>query len=211
MEVSRFARHGANCGSRTTLKMNMNFLTKRSFLVALTTVLLALTTSVSAAKEKTEDQLIAELASPKEKVVVAAMLKLERQFPTSPRTTAEIKKYLGDNRSAVRRKAARVLGVLHAEVTAAELEKICALLKATDHREVMDGLIALRGLKAKAVLPQITPLLQHETPNVIRDACRTIAVLGNKEHVPLLEPLLNHANAAVKKDANSAIFTLNNK
>lgn len=187
-------------------------LTQRSFLVALACGVFALTTvSVHAAKVKTEDELIADLASPKEDEVASTMLKLEKQFPTSPKTIAAVKKYLGDNRAKVRRKAARVIGVLHAEVTSEEIKTICALFKASDHREVMDGLIALRGLKAAEALPEITPLLKHEAPNVVRDACRTIAVLGNKEHIPLIEPLLKHADPKVQKDAQDAIFTLKNK
>jgi HEAT repeat protein len=205
----------SNCDSRITQELIMTKLTtrlsQRSFLMALIALMLAFTTTGAGAKEKTEDELIAELASPKEKTVTAAMLQLEKKHPNSERAVTEIKKYLGDERPAVRRKAARVLGAIHAEVTPAELQKICALLKATDYREIMDGLIALRGLKAAAVLPQITPLLQHQQPNVIRDACRTIAVLGNKSHVPLIEPLLEHANAAVQKDAKTAIFKLNDK
>lgn len=188
-------------------------LTQRSFLVALACGVFALTTvSVEAAKKvKTEDELIADLASPKEDEVASTMLKLEKQFPTSPKTIAAIKKYLGDNRPKVRRKAARVIGVLHADVTSEEIKTICELLKASDFREIMDGLIALRGLKAAEALPQITPLLNHSAPNVIRDACRTIAKLGNKEHIPLLEPLLKHADAKVQKDAQDAIFELKNK
>lgn len=187
-------------------------LTKRSFFIALACGVFALSTfAVQAAKVKTEDELIADLASPKPEVVTSAMLKLEKQFPTSPRTTTEIKKYLGDNRPAVRRKAARVLGVLHAEVTADEIKVICALLKATDHREIMDGLIALRGLKAADALPEVTAVLNHQQPNVIRDACRTIAVLGNKDHIALIEPLLKHADEKVQKDAADAIFLLKAK
>lgn len=192
--------------------MTMMKLTQRSFLLALACGIFALTTaSVQAAKVKTEDELIAELASPKEEVVVSAMLKLEKQFPTSAKAVTEIKKYLGDNRAKVRRKAARVLGVLHAEVTSEEIKSICALLKAEDYREIMDGLIALRGLKAAEALPEITPLLNHKTPSVIRDSCRTIAKLGNKEHIPLIEPLLKHTDAKVQKDAQDAIFELKNK
>lgn len=192
--------------------MIMMKLTQRSFLLALACGIFAITAvSAQAAKVKTEDELIAELSSPKEEVVTAAMLKLEKQFPTSTKTVTEIKKYLGDNRAKVRRKAARVLGVLHAEVTSAEIKSICALLKAEDYREIMDGLIALRGLKAAEALPEITPLLNHKTPTVIRDSCRTIAKLGNKEHIPLIEPLLKHADAKVQKDAQDAIFELKNK
>lgn len=187
-------------------------LTKRSFVIALACSVVAFAvTPAFAAKEKTEDELIADLASPKEDVVASTMLKLEKQFPTSPKTIAAIKKYLGDNRPKVRRKAARVLGVVHADVTSAEIKTICALLKATDPREVMDGLISLRGLKAAEALPEITPLLNDKTPNVVRDACRTIAVLGDKSHIPLIEPLLNHADAKVKKDAADALFALKAK
>lgn len=202
---------GTNCDSPNRNGIMIN-LTKRSFLVALAcgAVMLA-TTPAFAAKVKTEDELIADLSSPKETVVTGAMLKLEKQFPTSQKSIAEIKKYLTDNRAAVRRKAARVLGALHAEVTTAELNSIGALLKAADHREIMDGLIALRGLKAKEMLPQITPLLNHAQPNVVRDACRTIAVLGDKSHIPLLEPLRQNPDAKIQKDANDAIFALQAK
>ena len=187
-------------------------MTQRSFFIALAIGVFTLNTSlVQAAKVKTEDQLIADLASPKEEVVTDAMLKIEKQFPTSTKAIPEIKKYLGDNRAQVRRKAARVIGVLHAEVTSAEIKTICALFKSADQREVMDGLIALRGLKAAEALPEIVPLLKHAAPNVIRDACRTIAVLGGKEHIPLIEPLLKNADPKVQKDAQDALFALKAK
>jgi HEAT repeat protein len=187
-------------------------MTQRSFIIALTLGVFALTTSqVEAAKVKTEEQLIADLASPKEDVVADAMLKIEKQFPTSTKAIPEIKKYLGDNRAKVRRKAARVIGVLHADVTSAEIKTICGLLKAAEPREVMDGLIALRGLKAEEALPEITPLLNHAAPGVIRDACRTIAVLGGKEHIPLIEPLLKHADPKVQLDAQDTLFKLKAK
>lgn len=185
---------------------------KRSFFIALALGVFTLATSqVQAAKQKTEDQLIADLASPKEEVVTDAMLKIEKQFPTSVKAIPEIKKYLGDNRAKVRRKAARVIGVLHAEVTSAEIKSICALFKSADQREVMDGLIALRGLKAAEALPEILPLLNHSAPNVIRDACRTVAVFGGKEHISLIEPLLKNADPKVQKDAQDAIFALKAK
>ena len=75
----------------------------------------------------------------------------------------------------------------------------------------MDGLIALRGLKAPEALPEILPLLNHATPSVIRDACRTVAVLGGKEHIALIEPLLKHADPKVQLDAQDAIFKLKAK
>ncbi len=187
-------------------------MTKRSFFVVLACGAVVLATSSAwAAKVKTEDELIADLASPKDTVVESAMLKLEKEHPTSTKATTEIKKYLGDARPKVRRKAARVLGALHAEVTSAELKSICELLKAADYKEVIDGLIALRGLKAKETLPQITPLLNHTQQNVVRDACRTIAVLGDKSHIPLIEPLLTNKDKSIQKDAMDAIYALKNK
>lgn len=192
----------------------MSNTTKRSLIIALTLGVFTLTTaSLLAAPKKvmTEDDLIAELSGKIEDKVAHAMLQLEKQFPTSPRAIAEVKKYLGDDRAKVRRKAARVLGALHAEVTSAEIKTIGALLKATDPREVMDGLIALRGLKAAEALPEILPLLQHSDLKVIGDACRTVAVLGNKSNIPAIEPLLKHADAKVQKEANDAIFLLKSK
>jgi HEAT repeat protein len=190
----------------------MKSLTTRSFVIALAIGVFTLAASpVFAAKVKTEDELIADLASPKDSVVADAMLKLEKQYPTSTKAVGEIKKYLGDSRDKVRRKAARVVGALHADVSADELKAIVKLLSAADHREVMDGLIALRGLKAGDAIPQITPLLNHAQPNVIRDACRTLAVLGNKDHIALIEPLLKNADPKVQKDAQDAIFALKAK
>ena len=122
-----------------------------------------------------------------------------------------MKKLLSDSRAPVRRKAARVLGVLHAEVSEADLKAITAMLKASDPQEIIDALKSLRGLKAAQTVPEILPLLKHSTPNVIRDACRTLAVHGTKDNIPAIEPLLNHPVAAVKADAQDAIFKLKNK
>src|SRR6266496_4104762 len=164
----------------------MNHIVKHTLVAAL---LLAMFTAVSPAlaAEKTEDQLIAELASPNAAKVTEALLKLEKQYPTSTKALPTMKKLLKDPREKVRRKAARVLGVLHAELDQENLKDICALLKATDPQEVMDGLKSLRGLKAAEVVPEIMPLLKHSNPGVIRDACRTLAVLGNKDVIPAIE------------------------
>ena len=190
----------------------MSNLTKRSFIVALALGVLTFATSpLQSAKLKTEDELIAELAGPNEDKVADAMLKLEKQFPTSTKAFPEIKKLLKDPREKVRRKAARVLGALHAEVSETDLKNITAMFKATDPQEVMDALKSLRGLKAESTSPEIVPLLQNPNVGVIRDACRTLAVLGNKSHIAAIEPLLNHADAKVKKDAQDAIFALKAK
>jgi len=151
------------------------------------------------------------LDSPNENKVTDALLKLEKQYPTSTKAFPTMKKLLKDPRAKVRRKAARVLGVLHAEVDQENLKDICALLKGSDPREVMDGLIALRGLKAESVIPDILPYLKHSNSNVIRDACRTLAVLGKKELIPDIEPLVNHSDPKVKLDAQDAIFKLRAK
>lgn len=210
--VQGFARTGTDCDSQKIQELIMIKLTKRSFFIALACGVFALSsTVVQAGKEKTEDELIADLSSPKEAVVTSAMLKLEKQFPTSQKAIAEIKKYLADNRPTVRRKAARVLGAIHADVTSAEIKTICALLKGVEPREVMDGLIALRGLKAAEAMLEILPLLKHSDLKVIGDACRTIAVHGSKGNIADIEPLLKHPNAKVQKEANDAIFILKSK
>ncbi len=192
----------------------MKNLTKRSFLVALALGVLALTTFTSGAAPKkgmTEDELIAELAGPNDEKVADAMLQLERQFPTSTKAIPTMKKLLTDPRAKVRRKAARVLGVLHAEVNATDIKAVVALLKATEPHEVMDGLIALRGLKATEALPEIVPLLHHTHLLVIGDACRTVGVLGTKDNIKDLEPLLQHADKKVQKEAQDAIYVLKAK
>lgn len=163
------------------------------------------------AADKTEDQLIAELSGKNEDKVTAAMLQLEKKFPSGTKAIPAIKGLLTDSRSKVRRKAARVLGVLHVDVTDVDLKAITELFKGADPREVMDGLISLRGLKAQSTVPQILPLLKHTTPNVVRDACRTLAVLGGKDVIPSIEPLLTHPDAKVQKDAKDAIFALKAK
>lgn len=187
-------------------------LTKRSFFIALACGVVALaTTPAFAAKVKTEDELIADLASPKESLVAEAMLKLEKQFPLSTKWHPEVKKMLTDPRSKVRRKAGRVLGVVHAEVSDADLKNITAMFKASDPQEVMDALKSLRGLKAQSTLPEVVALLKNANIGIVRDACRTVADLGNKSNVADIEPLLKHADAKVQKDAADAIFKLNSK
>lgn len=163
------------------------------------------------AKEKTEEQLIQELSSAKVGDVVSALQSLEKQYPTSTNGFATMKKLLTDDRAKVRRKAARVLGVLHAEVDEANIQAICKLLKSSDVDEVTDGLKALRGLKAPSAVPEILPVLKSPTPNLVRDACRTLAVLGDKSVIPSIEPLLKDPNAKVQKDAQDAIYILKQK
>lgn len=187
-------------------------MTQRRFIIGLAVAALTFATwTTHAAKAKTEDELIADLAAPKESVVTGAMLKLEKEFPTSTKWQPEIKKMLTDPREAIRRKAGRVLGAVHAEVSDADLKNITAMFKGSNPQEVMDALKSLRGLKAQSALPEILPLLQNAHPGIVRDALRTVATLGDKSHLPQVEALLNHADAKVKKDAQDAAFTLKSK
>ncbi len=190
----------------------MNHWTKRSFILALAGALFTFAISpLQAAKERSEEELIAELSGPNEDKVATAMLQLEKQFPTSTKAFPQIKKLLTDSREKVRRKAARVLGSLHAEVGPTELANITAMFKAADPQEVMDALKALRGLKAESTVPQIVPLLQNPNVGIIRDACRTLAALGDKTQVTAIEPLLKHPDPKVQKDALDAVHTLQTK
>lgn len=187
-------------------------MTKRSFVIALALGVFALGSFSSEAKPKlTEDQLIAELSGSNPDKVADAMLQLERNFPTSTKFLPKVKELLTDPREKVRRKAGRVLGALHSEVSQTDLKNIAAMLKASEQNEVMDALKSLRGLEAKSIVPEILPLLKHSVVNVVRDALRTLAVLGDKSNVSDVEPLLQHANPAVQKDAMDAMHTLKAK
>jgi HEAT repeat protein len=171
----------------------------------------ALSLTFRAAAAATEDQLIKDLDSPNAGTVTSALQKLEKEYPTGTKALPTMKKLLTDKRDKVRRKSARVLGVLHAEVSDADVKAIVEMLKATEPDEIIDALKSLRGLKAPQAVPDILPLLNHKSPNVIRDSCRTLAVLGGKDVIPSIEPLLNHPVAAVKADAADAIFKLKAK
>ena len=188
----------------------MKSIPKWTFVGALLLAFFATTNPASAAP-KTEDQLIAELASPNGEKVAKALLSLEKEFPTSTKAQPEMKKLLTDSREVVRRKAARVLGVLHAEVSETDLKNIAVMLKAQQPNEVVDALKSLRGLKAESTVPEILPLLKDKSVGVLRDACRTLAVLGNKDCIAQIEPLLKHPDGKVQADAQDAIYKLKSK
>jgi HEAT repeat protein len=170
----------------------------------------ALAPALSAAP-KTEAQVLKDLESPKAAVVTRALQQLEKEYPTSTNGFAAMRKLLRDPRPEIKRKSARVMGVLHVPVNDEDIAEVCKLLKASEPAEIIDGLKSLRGLDAPKSVSEIAPLLRHSHPNVIRDACRTLAVLGKKDVIPSIEPLLNHSNAAVRKDAQDAIFVLRAK
>lgn len=178
---------------------------------ALMSLVLNLSTPLFAATVVDEGKLITDLSSPNEQVVIKALMRLEKEYPTSTNAFPAMKKLLTDPRSKVQRKAARVLGSLHAAVDDADLKNICSLLKSADPKTVVDGLMALRGLKAAQAVPEILPCLKSSNSHVIRDACRTLAVLANKDVIPSIEPLLTHPDKAVQKDAQDAIYALRAK
>lgn len=188
--------------------MNTNW--SRSLICCFTLAVFALATPLRAAPPS-EDKLIKDLDSSNPSTVTTALQKLEKEYPTSTKAFPAMKKLLTDPREKVRRKAARVLGVLHAEVSETDLKAITAMLKSSDPQEIIDALKSLRGLKPAHTIPEIVPLLKHSTPNVVRDACRTLAEHGTKDLVPAIEPLLNHPVAAVKADAQEALFKLKAK
>jgi HEAT repeat protein len=162
------------------------------------------------AKQKTVDELITDLASPKPNVVVSALQDIEKSYPTDANALTKVKGLLADPRSAVKRKAARVLGAINADVSDDDLKNIAMLLTG-DKNEKTDGLKSLRGLKAQITIPQITPLLQDSDLNIKRDAIRTLAVLGDKSLVPTIQPFLTFPDLAVQKDAADAIEILKEK
>jgi HEAT repeat protein len=162
------------------------------------------------AREKSEDELLADLTSTKPRVVINALQDLEKQYPTDVKAQTQIKLLLNDDRPPVKRKAARVLGAVNADVSGADLKNIASLLDGNKD-DIEDGLKALRGLKAQSTIPKIIPLLQNPDNNIKRDACRTLAVLGDRSLIPTLQPLLNYPDLAVQKDAADAISILKEK
>jgi len=188
----------------------MNSSCRRGLIGMLALLALAFSPSITSAAPS-EASLIADLASPREGVVTDALQELEKKFPTSTNSFSVIKKLLADPRLKVQRKAARVLGSLHAPVDQADVSNICTLLKSSDPATLTDGLKALRGLNAPSAVPNILPLLNHANAHIVRDACRTLAVIGNKDVIPQIEPLLKNPDPAVQKDAQDAIVVLRTK
>jgi HEAT repeat protein len=159
----------------------------------------------------TEQEILAGLDSPKDKVVVDALAHFEDDHRDSAPAMTKVKALLADSRPLVREKAARVLGAIHADVSADDLKNIAAMLSNPEKREVMQALKALRGLKAESTVPQIIPLLQNPDENIKRDSCRTLAVIGSKDNIKDIEPLTKDSNKAVVEDAQKAIAALGMK
>src|SRR5438128_2264235 len=133
----------------------MKCLSKLGVIGMLAFAALAFSPTIASAAPPTEAALIADLASPKEGKVTDALSGLEKNYPLSTNGFSAMKKLLADPRNKVARKAARVLGALHAPVDQTDIKNICALLKSTDLDTITDGLKALRGLDAPSAVPEI--------------------------------------------------------
>lgn len=177
----------------------------------LLTALAFFAASTALASKKTEEELIAILSSPDEGKVTSALQDLEKQYPDSKTAQAAVVSKLKDPREKVQRKAARVLGAIHAPVDKKVLADITPLLKSPNKDAVIDGLKALRGLDSKSTVPEILPLLANPDENIKRDACRTLAEIGDTSLVPKIEPLLADPNKKVQEDARDAIAKLKNR
>jgi len=173
-------------------------------------VAVVLSLPVLAAK-KSEEEWITQLSSPDESKVTSALQGLEKEYPESKTAQAAVIKMLKDPREKVHRKAARVLGAIHAPVDKKVLADITPLLKSPNKEAVIDGLKALRGLDSKSTIPEILPLLQSPDENIKRDACRTLAEIGDASLVPKIQPLLEDKNKKVVEDARDAIARLKAK
>jgi HEAT repeat protein len=167
--------------------------------------------SSALASKKTEEELIAQLASPDEGKVTSALQDLEKGYPESKTAQAAVVSKLKDPREKVQRKAARVLGAIHAPVDRKILADITPLLKSPNKDAVIDGLKALRGLDSKAAVPEMLALLASPDENIKRDTCRTLAEVGDASLVPKIEPLLNDPNKKVQEDARDAISRLKSR
>src|ERR1035441_4622320 len=175
----------------------------RAFAVPLLFAAISLSLPALASK-KTEEELIAQLASTDEGKVTSALQGLEKEYPDSPTARAKVIAMLKDPREKVQRKAARVLGALTAKVDAKVLADITPLLKSTNKDAVVDGLKALRGLEAASTVPQILPLLASPDENIKRDACRTLAEIGSPAVIGKSEPLLADPNKKVQSSRPAA-------
>ena len=180
----------------------------RTGIVALGLVLVLLPASVARAREKTREEVVAELASPDDGKVYDALQTFEKHFSDDAELRQKALSLLGDSRPKVRRKAARVFGALGAKLTDAQVRQVESLLAAPDKDSVIDGLKALRGLQNRNDFAAILPLLRNPDANIKRDSCRTLAVIADRSVIPKIEPLLDDPDKKVRQDAQEAIAAL---
>jgi HEAT repeat protein len=169
---------------------------------------LLLSASPSFAKDKTKEEVAADMASADEGKVYDALQTFEKHFSEDAELRQKALSLLADSRPKVKRKAARVFGALGAKLTNEQLRHVQSLLAVPDKDSVIDGLKALRGLENRNDYAPILPLLQNPDANIKRDACRTLAVVADKSVIPKIEPLRNDPDKKVQKDAEEAIAAL---
>ena len=169
------------------------------------------TAAAASAKEKTKDEVAADMASADESKVYDALQTFEKHFSEDSELRQKALSLLGDSRPKVKRKAARVFGALGAKLSNEQVHQVQSLLAASDKDSVIDGLKALRGLENRNDYAPILPLLQNPDANIKRDACRTLAVIADKSVIPKIEPLLNDPDKKVQKDAEEAIAALKSR
>jgi HEAT repeat protein len=168
-------------------------------------------TAPPAVNDKAEARFMADLAADDTRRVLNALDDLSASSRPGTNALLAVRRLLPDPRPTVREKAARVLGLLHADVDHDDLKAICRMLRSYDKHEASEALKALRGLKAAEAIPEITPLLKSPQEMLVRDACRTLAIIGNKDVIPSIEPLLQDKRDDVRKDAQDAIAALRAK
>ena len=181
---------------------------RRIALVVLGVALILAPASRSWAKDKSKEEVAADLSSADDGKVYDALQYFEKHYSDDGALKEKSLSLLGDSRSKVKRKAARVFGALGAKLSDSQLRQVESLLTASDKDSVIDGLKALRGLQNRRDFAPILPLLGNSDSNIKRDACRTLAVIADKSVVPKIEPLLNDPDKKVREDAQAAIAEL---
>jgi HEAT repeat protein len=164
---------------------------------------------LAAAREKAA--LAALDPAQEEEALIAALGRIEAEFPESTLAAAKVGPLLHDGRGKVRRQAIRTLGLLPSRLDAAALADVARMLASSDPEEVADALRGLRWLYSEATIPLVLPLLVHADEHVKREACRTLAIVGDRSLAAKIEPLLKDPVADVREDAGAAVAQLGRK
>ncbi len=143
--------------------------------------------------------------------LIAALARIEAEFPESTLAAAKVGPLLHDERGKVRRQAVRTLGLLPSRLDAAALADVTRMLASSNPEEVADALRGLRWLYSQAAVPFVLPLLGSADEHVRREACRTLAIVGDRSLAAKIEPLLKDPVADVREDAGSAVAQLGRK
>src|SRR5581483_12102560 len=110
----------------------MNTITKRVLAGMMVLAGLTLLAPRVAAATPTKEKVLSELSSSKEATVIDGLADTEKYFKDDQDCITAAKKYFGDPRPKVARKAAYSLGNIHVDVTQDDLDKICKLLDSKD-------------------------------------------------------------------------------